>query len=114
MIVPFGHVLALAGILFLLGAVCALTRRNLLMIVLGVEIMLNAAALAFVGGALHWRSLEGQAMVLFIMAVGATEVSVGLVMIVRAYRRSGSFDPGVFNLLQSAESKDENASHARG
>jgi NADH-quinone oxidoreductase subunit K len=100
MIVPFGHVLMLAGILFLLGMFCALIRRNLIMIVLGVEIMLNAASIVFVGAALHWQNLEGQAFVLFILAVAATEVSVGLAMIVYAYRRTGSFDPSAFNLLK--------------
>jgi NADH-quinone oxidoreductase subunit K len=100
MIVPFGHVLLLAGLLFLLGMFCALVRRNLIMMVLGVEIMLNAASIAFVGAALHWRGLEGQAFVLFILAVAATEVSVGLAMIVYAYRRTGSFDPGAYNLLK--------------
>jgi NADH-quinone oxidoreductase subunit K len=100
MIVPFGHVVLLAGLLFVLGLFCALTRRNLIMIVLGVEIMLNAASIAFVGGALHWRDLEGQAFVLFIFAVAATEVSVGLAMVVYAYRRKGSFDPSMFNLLK--------------
>ena len=100
MIVPFGHVLLLAGLLFLLGMLCALVRRNLIMILLGVEIMLNAASIALVGAALHWRNLEGQAFVLFILAVAATEVSVGLAMIVYAYRRTGSFDPGTYNLLK--------------
>ena len=100
MIVPFGHVLLLAGLLFLLGMFCTLVRRNLIMMVLGVEIMLNAVSIAFVGAALHWRNLEGQAFVLFILAVAATEVSVGLAMIVYAYRRTGSFDPGTYNLLK--------------
>jgi NADH-quinone oxidoreductase subunit K len=100
MIVPFGHVLLLAGILFALGMFCALARRNLIMIVLGIEIALNAASIAFVGSALHWRSIEGQALVLFILAVAATEVSVGLAMIVYAFRRSGSFDPNTYNLLK--------------
>lgn len=99
MIVPFGHVLLLAGLLFLLGMFCTLVRRNLIMMVLGVEIMLNAASIAFIGAALHWRSLEGQAFVLFILAVAATEVAVGLAMIVYAYRRTGSFDPSRYNLL---------------
>lgn len=100
MIVPFGHVLLLAGILFALGMFCALARRNLIMIVLGIEIALNAASIAFVGSALHWKSIEGQALVLFILAVAATEVSVGLAMIVYAFRRSGSFDPNTYNLLK--------------
>jgi NADH-quinone oxidoreductase subunit K len=100
MIVPFGHVLLLAGVLFLLGLFCAVARRNLIMMVLGVEIMLNAASIVFVAGSLHWKQLEGQVFVLFILAVAATEVSVGLAMIVYAYRRTGSFDPGAYNLLK--------------
>jgi NADH-quinone oxidoreductase subunit K len=100
MIVPFGHVLILAGILFLMGIFCAVVRRNLIMIVLGVEIMLNAASIVFVGAALRWHHLEGQVFVLFILAVAATEVSVGLALIVYAYRRTGSFDPDVYNLLK--------------
>ena len=55
MIVPFSHVLLLAGILFALGVTCALARRNLIMIVLGIEIALNAASIVFVGSALHWK-----------------------------------------------------------
>jgi len=100
MIVPFGHVLILAGILFFMGIFCAIVRRNLIMIVLGVEIMLNATSIAFVGAALRWHHLEGQVFVLFIIAVAATEVSVGLALIVYAYRRTGSFDPGRYNILK--------------
>ena len=100
MIVPFGHVLFLAGVLFLLGIFCAVVRRNLIMILLGVEIMLNAVSVAFVGAALRWHHLEGQVFVLFILAVAATGVSVGLSLIIYAYRRTGSFDPGAYNILK--------------
>jgi len=100
MIVPFGHLLILAGILFVTGLFCALARRSLIMILLGVEIMLNASAIAFVGGSLHWHDMEGQSIVLFIAAVAATEVSVGLAMIVHIFRRTDSFDPGMFSLLK--------------
>ena len=72
---------------------CAVARRNLIMILLGVEIMLNGAAIAFVGAALRWQHLEGQAFVLFIIAIAAAEVSVGLAMIVNLYHRTGSLDP---------------------
>ncbi|UCD83020.1 MAG: NADH-quinone oxidoreductase subunit NuoK [Desulfobacterales bacterium] len=98
--VPFGHVLLLAGILFLMGMFCAVARRNLIMIVLGVEIMLNAASIVFVAAALRWQQLEGQVFVLFIFAVAAAEVSVGLALIVWAYRRTGSVDPENFNFLK--------------
>ena len=100
MIVPFSHVLLLAGILFLMGMFCTVARRNLIMIVLGVEIMLNAAAIVFVAAALRWQHLEGQVFVLFILAVAATEVSIGLALIVYAYRRTGSFDPSAYNILK--------------
>lgn len=95
MIVPFNHVLLLSSLLFLMGMFCALARRNLIMILLGVEIMLNAASVAFVGAALRWQQMEGQAMVLFILAVAATEVSVGLALIVAIYHRTHSIDPDV-------------------
>ncbi|MFQ5772205.1 MAG: NADH-quinone oxidoreductase subunit NuoK [bacterium] len=100
MIVPFGHVLLLAGLLFVMGMFCAVARRNLVMIVLGVEIMLNAASIAFVGAALRWQQLEGQFFVLFIFAVAAAEVSVGLALIICVYRRTGSLDPSTYNLLK--------------
>ena len=88
------------GIIFALGVFCAVVRRNLIMIVLGIEIMLNAVAIVFAGASLRWNNLDGQTFVLFILAVAATEVSVGLAIIVYAFRRTGSFDPGNFNLLR--------------
>jgi NADH-quinone oxidoreductase subunit K len=100
MIVPFGHVLMLAGVLFMLGMFCAVARRNLIMILLGVEIMLNAATIVFVGASLHWQEMEGQVFVLFIFAVAAAEVSVGLALIIFAYRRTASVDPNNYNLLK--------------
>jgi NADH-quinone oxidoreductase subunit K len=84
----------------MLGTVCAVARRNLIMILLGVEIMLNAATIAFVGAALRWHDMEGQVFVLFIFAVAAAEVSVGLALIIGVYRRTGSVDPNNFNLLK--------------
>jgi NADH-quinone oxidoreductase subunit K len=90
MIVPYSHVLILAALLFLMGAACAASRRNLIMILVGVEVMLNAAALAFVAASLRWQHLDGQAFVIFIFAVAASEVAVGLALIVQAQRRTGS------------------------
>ena len=97
MIVPYSHVILLAGMLFLMGMFCAVTRRNLIMILLGLEIMLNSGAVAFVGAALRWQQLEGQAIAIFILAIAAAEVSVGLALIVCAYRRKGSIDPGAYD-----------------
>ena len=97
---PFGHVLGLAVLLFVLGALCAAGRRNLIMILIGGEIMLNAAGIAFVGASLRWGSLDGQVFVLFIMAVAASEVAVGLSLIVRARRRTRSVDPDTWSLIK--------------
>jgi NADH-quinone oxidoreductase subunit K len=97
MIVPYSHVIVLAGILFLIGMFCAVTRRNLIMILLGLEIMLNSGAIAFIGGALRWQHLEGQAFAIFILAIASAEVSVGLALVVCAYKRKGSIDPGAYN-----------------
>ncbi|GBC62606.1 NADH-quinone oxidoreductase subunit NuoK [Desulfonema ishimotonii] len=93
MIVPYSHVLFLAGILFFMGMFCTVTRRNLIMILLGLEIMLNAASVAFIGAALRHGNMEGHAVVIFVIAIAAAEVSVGLALIVCAYRRTGTVDP---------------------
>lgn len=91
--ISFGYVLALAGIVMVLGMICAVARRNLIMILLGVEVMLNGAAIAFIGASLRWQQLEGQVFVLFVIAIAAAEVSLGLALIVYLYHRSGSLDP---------------------
>jgi NADH-quinone oxidoreductase subunit K len=98
--IPFGYVLILAGIVVVLGMICAVARRNLIMILLGVEVMLNGAAVAFIGAALRWQQLEGQAFVLFIIAIAAAEVSLGLALIVYLYHRTGSLDPEDYQVLK--------------
>ncbi len=100
MIVPYGNVLLLALILFLLGAICAIAHRNLVMILIGVEIMLNAAGVAFVGASLKWQALDGQAFVLFILAVAASEVAVGLALIVYSHGRTGSTDANHYSRMK--------------
>jgi len=96
----YGALLLLAGTLFLMGAVCAVARRNLIMILIGVEIMLNAAGLALVGASLRWKTLDGQVFVLFIMAFAAAEVAVGLALIVFAQRRMGSMNADRYSVLK--------------
>jgi NADH-quinone oxidoreductase subunit K len=99
-VVPYSHVLILAAILFLLGSVCALARRNLIMILIGVEIMLSAAGLAFIGASLHWQQLDGQAFVIFIMAVAGSEVAVGLALIVYSQRRTDTLNADRYDLMK--------------
>ena len=62
--------------------------------------MLNAAAIILVGASLLWQNLDGQAIVLFVFAIAAAEVSVGLALIVWAYRQTGSVDPENYNILK--------------
>jgi NADH-quinone oxidoreductase subunit K len=100
MIVPFGHVFLLAGLVFAMGLVCLVAHRNLIMTLVGVEVMMNAAAIAFVAAALRWQLMEGQVFVLFILAVAAAEVSIGLAIVVSVYRRTGSIDPDRYDILK--------------
>ncbi len=100
MIVPFNQVLLLAGVVFFLGAACAAARRNLVMILVGVEIMLNAAGIALVAASLRWGVLDGQVFVIFIMAFAAAEVSVGLALIIFSQRRTGSVSADTYSTLR--------------
>jgi NADH-quinone oxidoreductase subunit K len=99
-IVPFGHVFLLSGLIFSMGLVCLVAHRNLIMTLVGVEVMMNAAAIAFVAAALRWQLMQGQVFMLFILAVAAAEVSVGLAIVVNAYRRTGSIDPDRYDILK--------------
>ena len=100
MIVPFGHVYLLAGLIFALGLVCLVAHRNLIMTLVAVEVMMNGAAIAFVAASLRWRLMEGQAFMLFILAVAAAEVAVGLALVVNVFRRTGSLDPDSYDILK--------------
>jgi NADH-quinone oxidoreductase subunit K len=100
MIVPYSHVLVLALVLFLLGGACAVSRRNLIMTLIGVEIMLNAAGIALIGASLHWQQLDGQVFFLFILAVAASEVAVGLALFVHSQRRTGTIDRDHYSELK--------------
>ncbi len=69
-----------------------LARRNLVFMLMSIEIMLNAAGLAFVAGGARWGEADGQVMFLFILAMAAAEVSVGLALLFRIYHRFKSLD----------------------
>ena len=93
MIVPLHHVLILAAILFSLGIICVLIwRANVIMMLIGIEIMLNAAMLVFVGGANHWGMADGQVFALMIMAMTSAEVSLALALVVYLHRRRKTVD----------------------
>lgn len=97
MIVPLGHVLILAGLLFVAGFVAVLVRRNLLMILIGVEIMLNGVGLTLVGAGAYWSHPDGQLFTLLLMAVSAAEVAVALALVVYLKRCRGTIDVNRFD-----------------
>jgi NADH-quinone oxidoreductase subunit K len=84
--------LFLAAGLFLIGLLGLLIRRNLLFVIMSVEIMLNAAGLAFVVAGARWSQVDGQIMFLFVLAVAAAEVAVGLALVLLLQRRLRSVD----------------------
>lgn len=83
--VPMEYILFIAGVLFLLGLTGVLIRRNIIFILMSIEIMLNAAGLAFIAAGARWGQADGQVMFLFILAVAASEVAVGLALVLLMY-----------------------------
>jgi NADH-quinone oxidoreductase subunit K len=98
--VPTGYYIALSAILFALGVVGVLTRRSAILIFMSVELMLNSANLAFVAFARQFMSLAGQIFVFFIMTVAASEVAVGLALIVVIFRTKQTINVDEVNQLK--------------
>lgn len=90
--VPMIHGLILAGILFALGLAGVLVRRNVLFMLLSLEIMLNAAGLAFIVAGSQWGQADGQVIFLFILSMAAAEVAVGLALVLQLYHRYQTLD----------------------
>ena len=90
--VPIAYYIILSAVLFSIGAVCVLIRRNAIVIFMGIELMLNAANLAFVAFANQHQLINGQIFVFFVMTVAAAEVAVGLALIVTIFRSKQSID----------------------
>jgi NADH-quinone oxidoreductase subunit K len=90
--VPVNYYIVLSAILFTIGVVGVLTRRNALIIFMSIELMLNAANLAFVAFGSVIKSFSGQIFVFFVIAVAAAEVAVGLALIVEIFKSKRSID----------------------
>ena len=90
--VPIEHTLIVATLLFIIGLTGALMRKNLVYILLSVEIMLNAAGFMFVVAGARWMQADGQVMFIFILTMAAAEVSVGLALILRIYHNLKTMD----------------------
>ena len=95
-----GHALVLATVLFVLGLAGLLVRRNVLYMLLSVEIMLNAAALAFVAAGARWSQPDGQVMFLFILALAAAEVSVALGIVMQLSSRFKTLDADALSTMK--------------
>jgi NADH-quinone oxidoreductase subunit K len=98
--IPVSWTLGLSAVVFVLGVVGVLVRRNALVIFMSIELMLNAANLAFVAFARSMGSVDGQIFVFFVMTVAAAEVAVGLAIIVNLFRLRESVFVDEVNLLK--------------
>ena len=98
--VPLSYYLAISALLFTMGALGVLIRRNPLIIFMSVELMLNSANLAFVAFARNMNTMSGQIIVLFVMSVAAAEVAVGLALIVVIFRNKHSIDVDLMSSLK--------------
>ena len=85
-------VLIVAAILFVLGLIGVLTRKNIIFILISIEVMLNAAGLAFVAAGSKWQQPDGQIMFLFILSMAAAEVSIGLALVLQDYHQHKTLD----------------------
>lgn len=98
--VPVDYYIALSAVLFVIGTVGVLTRRNPLIIFMSIELMLNAANLAFVAFASMHQTFSGQIFVFFVIAVAAAEVAVGLAMIVEIFKSRRNINVDEMNSLK--------------
>lgn len=85
-------VMLLAGLLFVLGVAGVIIRKNIIFMLLSVEVMLNASGLAFVAAGARWAQPDGQVMFIFILAMAAAEVSVGLALVLQIYHQHKSMN----------------------
>jgi NADH-quinone oxidoreductase subunit K len=98
--IPTQHGLLLAAVLFALGMIGILVRRNLVFILMSIEIMLNAAGLAFIVAGARWGQADGQVMFIFILALAAAEVSVGLALLLLLHHGFQTLDADAVNKMR--------------
>lgn len=98
--VPLNHYIWFCTLIFVIGVIGVLVRRNAIIIFMSVELMLNAVNLLLAAFSVHHNDSSGQVFVFFIMALAAAEVAVGLSIIVMVYRNTQSIDINVLNRLK--------------
>lgn len=98
--IPLSHYLIVSAILFAIGTAGVFLRRNLITILLSIEIMLNAVNLTFIAFARQHGTVDGQIIVFFVMTVAAAEAAVGLAIVISLFRHRESLNPDAFTLLK--------------
>jgi NADH-quinone oxidoreductase subunit K len=99
-LIPLSHFLLLSAVLFTIGAAGVFLRRNLITLLLSVEIMLNAVNLTFVAFGRQFGTVDGQIIVFFVMTVAAAEAAVGLALVIALFRHRESLNPEAFASLK--------------
>ncbi|WP_029404891.1 NADH-quinone oxidoreductase subunit NuoK [Stutzerimonas stutzeri] len=90
--IPMEHGLAIAAVLFCLGLVGLMVRRNILFMLMSLEVMMNAAGLAFVVAGSRWQQPDGQVMFILVITLAAAEAAIGLAILLQLYRRFNTLD----------------------
>ena len=98
--VPMEHGLFLAATLFVIGFAGVLVRRNIVFMLMSIEVMLNAVGLAFVVAGARWGQVDGQVMFIFILTMAAAEVSVGLALVLQLYHSFKTLDADAANKMR--------------
>lgn len=101
MVVPLYHILAFSGLLFTIGVLGVLFRRNAIIVFMSIEIMLNAVNLAFIAFSRYHGTVDGQVFVFFIMTLAAAEVAVGLAIIISLFRNLQTSDITEVRMLKN-------------
>ena len=99
-LVPLNYYLILGAVIFAIGVAGVLVRRDLIVVLMSIELMLNAVNLTFIAFSRYLGSMAGQVIVFFVMAVAAAEAVVGLAIIISVYRHRQSLDPQEMQLLK--------------
>jgi NADH-quinone oxidoreductase subunit K len=99
-VVSLNHYLILSGVLFSIGTAGVFLRRNLITILLSIEIMLNAVNLTFVAAGRYLGTVDGQIITFFVMTVAAAEAAVGLALVIALFRHRETLSPDAFTVLK--------------
>jgi NADH-quinone oxidoreductase subunit K len=104
--IPFGIQVLFAGLLFLIGLVGLLVRRNIIFMLMSIEVMFNSAGLVFIIAGSHWAQPDGQVMFIFVLTVAAAEVSVGLALILQMFHHFRTLDADKLSNLKDIKTEN--------